>query len=172
MLALQVSGHFLSVSQLKADMLAGAATIFDGDDENDNVNNTFANYHRVDALGWGIAVLNTLVPGATLRWVTRWMGLEAQAPPAPDTVLEMTSTRVLASEVMAFYIHPASAVCGSSIADLPFPPGAAAMLIVRGEELIAPRGTTVLASGDHVYVFSHPEDGPLVHLLFGREEQE
>ena len=119
-----------------------------------------------------IAVLNALVPGATLGWVTRRMGLESQAPPAPHAVLEITSTQVLASEVMAFYIHPASAVCGSAIADLPFPEGAAALLIVRGQELVAPKGATVLASGDHVYVFSHPEDKALVHLLFGREEQE
>lgn len=119
-----------------------------------------------------IAVVNALIPGATLRWVTRRMGLEAHGPPAPHTVLEITSTQVLSEEVMSFYIQPASAVCGSAIADLPFPPGAAALLVVRGQELVAPKGATVLSPGDHVYVFSRPEDKPLVHLLFGREEQE
>jgi potassium/hydrogen antiporter len=119
-----------------------------------------------------IAVVNSLVPGATLRWVTRRMGLEARSPPSPHAVLEITSTQALSEEVMSFYIQPASAVCGSAIADLPFPPGAAALLIVRGQELVAPKGPTVLASGDHVYVFSRPEDKALVHLLFGREEQE
>ena len=64
-LALQVSGHFLSVSQLKLDMINGAATIFDGDDENDNVANSFAVYRRVDALGWGIQVLSDLFAGTT-----------------------------------------------------------------------------------------------------------
>jgi cell volume regulation protein A len=119
-----------------------------------------------------VAVVNALVPGATLRWVTRRLGLEANRPPAPHAVLEITSTQVLGSEVMSFYIGAASAVSGSSIADLPFPPGAAALLIVRGQELMAPKGATVLAPGDHVYVFSRPEDKPLVLLLFGREETE
>jgi cell volume regulation protein A len=119
-----------------------------------------------------VAVVNTLVPGATLRWVTRRLGLQANRPPAPHAVLEITSTQVLGSEVMSFYIGAASAVSGSSIADLPFPPGAAALLIVRGQELMAPRGATVLAPGDHVYVFARPEDKPLVQLLFGREERE
>ena len=64
-LAMAVSGHFLSVSQLKADMIAGAATIFDGDDENDNVANSFASYSRVDALGWGNQILNDLFAGTT-----------------------------------------------------------------------------------------------------------
>jgi Ca2+-binding RTX toxin-like protein len=62
-LAFQVSGHFLSVSQLKQDMIAGSVSIFDGDNENDNVANTFATYHRVDALGWGIQVLADLFAG-------------------------------------------------------------------------------------------------------------
>jgi Ca2+-binding RTX toxin-like protein/20S proteasome alpha/beta subunit len=64
-LALQVSGHFLSVSQLKQDMINGSVSIFDGDDENDNVANTLATYHRVDAVGWGTQVLNDLFAGTT-----------------------------------------------------------------------------------------------------------
>ena len=64
-LALQVSGHLLSVSQLKLDMINGATPIFDGDDENDNVLNTFAGYYRVDALGWGNQVLNDLFAGTS-----------------------------------------------------------------------------------------------------------
>ena len=62
-LALQVSGHFLSVSQLKQDMINGSAWIYDGDDENDNVANTYSSYRRVDALGWGVQVLNDLFAG-------------------------------------------------------------------------------------------------------------
>jgi len=64
-LAFQVSGHFLSVSQLRQDMIAGSATIYDGDDENDNVVNTNAYYHRVDALGWGIQTLSDLFAGTS-----------------------------------------------------------------------------------------------------------
>jgi len=119
-----------------------------------------------------VAVVNAVVPGATLRQVTRRFGLEGKAPPAPHAVLEITSTRLLSEEMMSFYIHAASAVSGSAIAELPFPADAAALLVVRGQELIAPRGTTVLAPGDHVYVFSRPEDKPFLQLLFGREEQE
>jgi Ca2+-binding RTX toxin-like protein len=64
-LALLTAGHFLSVNQLKQDMIAGSTTIFDGDDENDNVANTFASYHRVDALGWAQQILNDVYAGTT-----------------------------------------------------------------------------------------------------------
>jgi Subtilase family/Tryptophan-rich Synechocystis species C-terminal domain/RTX calcium-binding nonapeptide repeat (4 copies) len=62
-LAMGVSGHFLSTSQLKQDMINGSVSIFDGDDENDNVANSFASYRRVDALGWANQILNDLFAG-------------------------------------------------------------------------------------------------------------
>jgi cell volume regulation protein A len=46
------------------------------------------------------------------------------------------------------------------------------MLIVRGLELLAPKGDTVLQAGDHVYVFSKSEDLPFLGLMFGQQEDE
>jgi cell volume regulation protein A len=45
-------------------------------------------------------------------------------------------------------------------------------LIVRGNRLIPPRGSTVLQAGDHVYVLAQPEDKGLIQLMFGRPEAE
>ncbi|MFN7131479.1 MAG: potassium/proton antiporter [Myxococcales bacterium] len=119
-----------------------------------------------------VVVVNAIIPGATVRAVTRWLGLESKDPPPPPAVLEIASTHTLKGEVLSFYIEPALAVCGSAIADLPFPPDAAAMLIVRGDELIAPRGNTVLQPHDHLYVFCRPADEGFIRLMFGRPEQE
>ena len=118
-----------------------------------------------------VVVVSTALLGATIRPLARRLGLEAPAPPPPRAVLEIAAAQPLSSEVLSFYVEPASAVAGSRIADLPFPEDSAVMLVVRGRELLAPRGTTVLAPGDHVYVFAHAADKPLVQLLFGREEE-
>jgi cell volume regulation protein A len=58
------------------------------------------------------------------------------------------------------------------LAELDVPEGAAVALIVRGDRLIAPKGSTVLLPGDHVYLIAHEEDAPFIHLLFGRQEEE
>ena len=63
-------------------------------------------------------------------------------------------------------------VTGASLRDLDFPEGSSATLIVRGNRLIPPRGSTVLQAGDHVYVLAQPEDKPLIQLMFGRPEAE
>ncbi|WP_342377020.1 potassium/proton antiporter [Myxococcus stipitatus] len=119
-----------------------------------------------------IVVVNGLVPGATVPWVTRKLGLAARVPEPPQAVLEIASTQLLKGELSSFYIDKASAVTGERLADLPFPPGSAAMLLVRGQELLAPKGDTVFQPGDHVYVFGHAEDLPLLRLLFGQQEDE
>lgn len=119
-----------------------------------------------------VVVVTSIVPGATIGWVTRKLGLESKTPPLPPAVLEISSVSPLRGELMSFYVEPASAVSGSRLSELPFPAESAAVLVVRGDALIAPKGGTELLPGDHVYVFCRPEDSPLVHLLFGREEGE
>ncbi len=117
-----------------------------------------------------IVVVNAVIPGATVARVTRWLGLESQDPPAPKAVLEIESTQALNGKLLSFYVDEALAVTGVPMRDLPFPDGAAATLIVRGHDLIAPKGGTVLEPGDHVYLFVRPEDESLILLMFGRPE--
>ncbi len=126
---------------------------------------------RVFDVVFFIVVVSALIPGATVPWVTRRLGIGALEPPAPPAVLEIESLRPLRGRLKSFYIDPAVAVAGVALADLPFPDGAAATLIVRGEELVAPRGATTLEPGDHVYVFSRTEDEGLIQLMFGRPEE-
>jgi cell volume regulation protein A len=119
-----------------------------------------------------IVVINALVPGGTVPWVTRRLGLESGDPPPPRAVLEIESMQPLSGNLMSFYIDEAVAVARVPIAELPFPEGSAVTLIVRGQELIAARGGTTLEPGDHAYVFARPEDVPFIQLMFGRPESE
>ena len=118
-----------------------------------------------------VVVVNALVPGGTVRHVTRWLKLESNIPPPPQAVLEISSMQELNGEMASFFIGPASAVANTAVMDVPFPPNSNLMLIVRGRELVAPRGDTLLLIGDHVYVFFRSEDEGLVKLLFGGLEE-
>lgn len=119
-----------------------------------------------------VVVVGAFIPGATVPWLTKKIGLVSDAPPAPPALLEITSTQLLSSEVVRFFISRVSAACGAAIADLPFPASATAAMIVRGKDLLAPKGSTVLEAGDHVYVFCRPEDLPFLGLIFGQMETE
>jgi cell volume regulation protein A len=119
-----------------------------------------------------IVVVSVLMQGGSVPYITRLLKLEVAEPPAPRAVLEIESMQPLTGELMSFYIDPALAVSGVPISELPFPEGAAATLIVRGQDLVAPKGNTTLDPGDHVYIFCRPEDRSLIQLMFGRPESD
>jgi cell volume regulation protein A len=126
---------------------------------------------RIFDIVFFIVVVSSIIPGATIRWVTRWLNLGMPQQPLPPAILEINSSYHLNGELTSFFIEPTVAVCGATLREVEFPPGAAVILVVRGRELIAARGGTMLRAGDHVYVFYRPEDRGLVELLFGRPEE-
>jgi cell volume regulation protein A len=117
-----------------------------------------------------IVVLNAVLPGTTVPWMTRRLSLESAEPPPPDAVLTIESFDRLDGELMSYYVDEALPVAGMTLQELPFPDGAAVTMIVRGRELIAPKGDTRLEPGDHAYVLTKPDGVAMVQLLFGRPE--
>lgn len=127
---------------------------------------------RIFHLVFFIVVVNALVPGTTVAWVTRWLGLQAPEPPPPQAVLAIESRLPLQGELTSFYIDEALVVAGVALEELDFPEGASVALIVRGNRLVPPKGSARLEPGDHVYVIAQQEDRPLIQLMFGRPEEE
>lgn len=119
-----------------------------------------------------VVVVNAIVPGWTVPRAARLLNVGGDAPPAPPALVEIHSMRPLRGDVLSFVIEQASAVAGSRISELPFPEGAAVMLVVRGDELIPARGSTLLLPGDHVHVFCLPQDRAFLRLMFGRSEDD
>lgn len=127
---------------------------------------------RIFHLVFFIVVVNALVPGGTVAWVTRRLGLQKAEPPAPQAVLAIESRLPLEGELMSFYIDEALVVAGIPLEELDFPDESSVTLIVRGNRLIPPKGSTTLQPGDHVYVLAQAEDRALMQLMFGRPEAE
>ncbi len=118
-----------------------------------------------------VTVVNAFVPGATIAFLARKLRLVGNEPPSPEAVIEIHSARPLEGETLSFYIEKAAAVCGAAITDLPIPESTVILLVVRGNRMIAPRGTTTLEAGDHVHLFCQLADTPFLNLLFGRPEE-
>lgn len=125
---------------------------------------------RVFHIVFFIVVVSALVPGASIVPLTRKWKLDESQPPTSPAALEVHSLRRLKGEVKAFRIDESLAVSGASLSQIHFPEEAAAIMVVRGDQLIAPRGNTVLMPGDFVYVLCREEDQAYIGLLFGREE--
>jgi cell volume regulation protein A len=115
-----------------------------------------------------IVVVSALVPGASIVPLTRRLKLNDPEPPTPAAALELHSLRPMGGEIHSYHIEAPVAACGVPLSQVRFPEGAAAIMVVRGDQVMAARGYTVLEPGDHVYVFCRPGDEPRIGLLFGR----
>jgi cell volume regulation protein A len=118
-----------------------------------------------------IVVVGALVPGATVPWMTRLLRVESAAPPPPATVIEVDARAPMGDELRAYFVSDQLAVAGATLAEIPFPEGAAVSMLERGGALIAPSGSTRIEPGDYVYVIAPLEHRPHVELLFGRPEE-
>jgi potassium/hydrogen antiporter len=128
--------------------------------------------HHVFNLVFFIVVVSAIAPGWTVGAVTRRLKLDTKRPPDPEAVLEIASNLPVRGEIVSYFIDPASAVAGSTIAELPFPEGTGVLLVIRGRILIPARGKIRIEPGDHVTLFTSPEAKPLLNLLFGGASDE
>jgi cell volume regulation protein A len=113
-----------------------------------------------------IIVVGSLLPGATIRWVTPRLNVQSAQIAPPTTVVSMDSPEGDA-EFRLFYIEPELAVAGASVATLPFPSGAAITMIERVGTPLAVSGATILQTGDYAYILYPREATAEIELLFG-----
>jgi len=118
-----------------------------------------------------IVVVNAVLPGSTVRWLTRRWNLSAASPPSPPAVLEINSTLPLEGNLEWFYIEPSLAVCNATLAEIDFPAGVSAVLLVRNDSILSCRGDTRLLVGDHIYLYFGPEHQAFIELLFGKPQE-
>jgi cell volume regulation protein A len=119
-----------------------------------------------------VVLVNSLLPGATVGWVARRLGLAEPHAPMPAASVELVSLREYSGQFIWYFVSRASAVAGAQVRELPLPDGCVMVLLLRGDAVIPARGEVVIQDGDHVCMFATREDRALLDLLFGREEDE
>jgi potassium/hydrogen antiporter len=102
-------------------------------------------------------VVSTVLQGATFEPFAHWLGATTDEQALPAPLLESGAVRRLGAEVRQFAVGPGDAVVGHPVRDLGLPRDALLNLIVRGEQAIPPRGSTVIEAGDHLHVLVRQE---------------
>ncbi|MGH7591551.1 MAG: potassium/proton antiporter, partial [Gemmatimonadales bacterium] len=85
---------------------------------------------RIFDLVFFVVVVSAFVPGSTVAWVTKWLGLERPEPPRPPAILEIESRQPLSGALVSYQVDPALPVAGVSLSELPLPDGASVALVV------------------------------------------
>jgi cell volume regulation protein A len=126
--------------------------------------------HTVFDIVFFVVVVNSLIPGTTVGPLTRWLGLTSGSPPPPRAQLEIDTQLQLDKSLESYFITTATPVEDVCIRDIPLPEHLSIVMVLRGNDIIAARGSTRLCDGDHVYVLRTAADEELLRLLFGVPE--
>jgi cell volume regulation protein A len=113
-------------------------------------------------------LLSTLIQGTTFESGARLLGATTTEPAMPRPLAEAGTIRRLGAEVLEYPIGDDDAVVGARVRDLGLPREAVVNVIVRGDEAIPPRGSTILRAGDRLHVLLRSELSRDVHRIVER----
>jgi potassium/hydrogen antiporter len=113
-------------------------------------------------------LLSTLIQGTTFEPAARLLGATTTEPAMPRPLAEAGTIRRLGAEILEYPIGDDDAVVGARVRDLGLPREAVVNVIVRGDEAIPPRGSTILRAGDRLHVLLRSELSRDVHRIVDR----
>jgi potassium/hydrogen antiporter len=113
-------------------------------------------------------LLSTLIQGTTFEHGARLLGATTTEPAMPRPLAEAGTIRRLGAEILEYPIGDDDAVVGARVRDLGLPREAVVNVIVRGDEAIPPRGSTILRAGDRLHVLLRSELSRDVHRIVER----
>jgi cell volume regulation protein A len=110
-------------------------------------------------------VLSTLLQGATFEPFARRLGVTTNEPALPRPLAETGTIRALGAEVVEYPVAADDSIVGLPVRELGLPRQALVTVIVRGDEAIPPRGSTLVNAGDRLHILVRREVAGLVPLL-------
>jgi cell volume regulation protein A len=111
-------------------------------------------------------VVSAITQGWTLPLAARVLRVQRPPVPEPPVTLEITSLKDVDGDIVEYTLGRDDPAAGRRIRDLSFPDGALVAMVVRGQQMVAPRGSTQLLPGDHVFVLLRPGARWMVDRIF------
>src|SRR5581483_6989402 len=113
-----------------------------------------------------VVLVSALMQGTTLEWVANRLRVVDPRPAVAAPPLEVGSLSSL--DLVEFDVAPDHAIAGARVRELGLPRSALVAVVARREETIPPRGSTVLAPGDRLFVLAPRTMRPEIEDVFAR----
>ena len=102
-------------------------------------------------------VLSTVLQGATFVPFAERLGVTTNEAALPTPLMEAGTIRRLGAEVVEYPVRPGDAIVGRRVRELGLPREALLNVIVRGDQAIPPRGSTIINARDRLHVLVRQE---------------
>jgi cell volume regulation protein A len=114
-----------------------------------------------------VVLVSAVTQGWTLPYFAKLFGVWEPPVPSPPAMLEINSLRNVDGDIVEYTVLAGTRAAGHRVRDFALPDGALVAMIVRGRDLIPPRGSTLVQAGDHVFVLTRPALRGIVDRVFG-----
>lgn len=112
-----------------------------------------------------VVLISATIQGSTLPWVARTLGLTEPPPVTPAATLEITALGDVDADIVEYQLGDNSRATKRRLSQMALPDGTVVAMITRGNEVIPPRGSTLLHAGDHLFIVMKPEAREFVDLV-------
>ncbi len=112
-----------------------------------------------------VVLISATIQGSTLPWVARTLGLTEPAPATPAATLEITALGDVDADIVEYRLGTSSRASDRRLSQMALPDGTVVAMITRGNQVIPPRGSTLLHAGDHLFIVMKPDVREFVDLV-------
>jgi potassium/hydrogen antiporter len=113
-----------------------------------------------------VVVVSAILQGTTLERVAARLGLLSAAQPRLEAPIEVGESSPL--DLLDFAVAHDHAIAGAAVREVGLPRSAIIAVVVRGDDSIPPRGSTIIEPGDHLYVLAPHAIRPAIEDVFSR----
>lgn len=113
-----------------------------------------------------VVVVSAIVQGTTLEWTAARLGLLAPAAVRREAPIEVGASSKL--DLIDFVVAPDHAIAGVAVREVGLPRAAIIAVVVREDESIPPRGSTIIQPGDYIFVLAAHSLRPEIEDVFSR----
>ncbi len=113
-------------------------------------------------------LVSTVVQGATFEALAARLKVTTNESALPEALLDVGAVRRLGAEVVEFPVEAAHAITGHRVRETGLPRDALLNVIIRGDQAILPRGSTMIEAGDRLHLLVRQEASVELRTLLER----
>ncbi|CAM3108327.1 potassium/proton antiporter [Paenibacillus sediminis] len=118
-----------------------------------------------------VVLTSAVIQGSTISPLATKLGLVGEQVALPPTLLELVALGKTKSEINHCEVREGMVIAGKEIQQLNLPDDVLFTAIIRGEQIVTPRGNTVIEPGDTIYILApKTKRDQIKRLLFSQNK--
>jgi cell volume regulation protein A len=113
-------------------------------------------------------LVSTVLQGTTFEGLARRLKVTTAESALPEPLLDVGAVRRLGAEVVEFPVAAGHAIAGHRVRETGLPRDALLNVIIRGDQALLPRGSTVIEAGDRLHLLVRQEASVELRSLLER----